>query len=140
MLLAMAVSNRAQAAPKKATPNWTAENRHYALLHFLAGFGSRGAQIQEILRHLAERTGKTSYTAKTVYRDIEHLVDDFGYTIQHDKARNRWVFHNPPPNLTLGSRRLFSPDPSTRAAQAPRPPLPTAESSVGFHQGRVVQS
>ena len=105
MLLAMAVSHRAQAAPKKATPNWTAENRHYALLHFLAGFGSRGAQIQEILRHLAERTG-TSYTAKTVYRDIEHLVDDFGYTIQHDKARNRWVFHNPPPNLTLGSRRL----------------------------------
>ena len=57
MLLAMAVSHRAQAAPKKATPNWTAENRHYALLHFLAGFGSRGAQIQEILRHLAERTG-----------------------------------------------------------------------------------
>jgi len=106
MLLAMAVSHRAQATPKKATPNWTAENRHYALLHFLAGLGSRGAQIQEILRHLAERTGKTSYAAKTVYRDIEHLVDDFGYTIQHDKARNRWVFHNPPPNLTLGSRRL----------------------------------
>ena len=71
MLLAMAVSHRAQAAPKKATPNWTAENRHHALLHFLAGFGSRGAQIQDILRHLAERTGKTSYTAKTVYRDIE---------------------------------------------------------------------
>jgi len=106
MLLAMAVSHRAQAAPKKATPNWTTENRHYSLLHFLAGLGPRGAQIREILRHLAERTGKTSYAAKTVYRDIEHLVDDFGYTIQHDKARDRWVFHNPPPNLTLGSRRL----------------------------------
>ena len=93
--------------PKPAgTPTWVAENRHHTLLQFLANCGPRGAQIQAILRHLADHAGKGSYAAKTVYRDIKHLVDDFGYTIQHDKLRNRWVFHNPPPQLTLGVRRL----------------------------------
>ena len=115
MLLGMATQIQARAGKKApagrqpkpgGTPTWVAENRHHVLLQYLAQCGPQGAQIQAILRHLADHAGKGSYAAKTVYRDIEHLVDDFGYTIQHDKVRNRWVFHNPPPTFTLGSRRL----------------------------------
>ena len=91
---------------KKGTPTWPAENRHEVILNFLAQRSPGGATMQNILVHLKNYTSKGSYASKTVRRDIEHLVNDKGFNIVFDRPRQKWIFHNPPPNLTLGSRRL----------------------------------
>jgi predicted DNA-binding transcriptional regulator YafY len=116
MISSMVAKKGASPKRKKATPTWYSENRHAAILRFLAQKSPPGVTTKEIIRHLAANSlsasysprvlFKSSYSKKTITRDIEHLVNDKGFNIVFDRPRQKWIFYNPPPNLTLGSRRL----------------------------------
>jgi predicted DNA-binding transcriptional regulator YafY len=102
------------------------EQRHSLLVRFLASRGERGATMQEIQDHLLQEM-EEEFVTKTICRDIEHLRDSRGYTIEFVPSRQRWIYRGTPgsqPDSLLAER--LSTNEMTALCQALAPMLQQA--------------
>jgi len=111
------------------------EQRHSLLVRFLAGKGDRGATMPEIQDHLLQEMGE-EFVTKTIRRDVDHLRDFRGYTIEFVPSLQRWIYRGTPgaqPDSLLTER--LSTNEMTALCQALAPML--QQSIHPFHADAV---
>lgn len=99
------------------------EQRHSLLVRFLASRGDRGATMPEIQGHLLQEMGE-EFVTKTIRRDIDHLRDFRGYTVEFVPPLQKWVYRGTPsdrPDNLLAER--LSTNEMTALCQALAPML-----------------
>ena len=100
-----------------------ADQRLNLLVRFLSLRKEQGATITEIVDHLQTELRDT-FVSRTIRRDIDHLRDFRGYTVEFVPSRQRWIYRGSPndqPDSLLAER--LSTNEMTALCQALAPML-----------------